>query len=83
MPFEDGIGLQRDGVSAKPQFIHGGDGWLLYNLIMNFAQRAQTGGQGLPLGHGHGKASMFVRAGPRAIIITTASTFSSAWSFGR
>jgi len=28
-------------VSAKPQFLHGGDGWLLYNLVMNFAQRAQ------------------------------------------
>jgi len=41
IPFEDGIGLQRDGVSAKPQFLHGSDGWLLYNLVMNFAQRAQ------------------------------------------
>ena len=48
IPFEDGIGLQRDGVSAKPQFLHGGDGWLLYNLVMNFAQRAQ----GAP-GEGH------------------------------
>lgn len=38
MPFEDGIGLQRDGVSAKPQYIHGGDGWVLYNLVMNFAE---------------------------------------------
>jgi hypothetical protein len=40
IPFEDGIGLQRDGVSAKPQYLQGGDGWLLYNLVMNFAQRA-------------------------------------------
>jgi hypothetical protein len=41
IPFEDGIGLQRDGVAAKPQYLHGGDGWLLYNLVMNFAQRTQ------------------------------------------
>ena len=39
MPFEDGVGLQKDGVSAKPQFLCGGDGWLLYNMIMNFAER--------------------------------------------
>jgi hypothetical protein len=42
IPFEDGIGLQRDGVSPKPQFLHGGDGWLLYNMVMNFAQRASN-----------------------------------------
>jgi hypothetical protein len=42
LPFDDGIGLQRDGVSAKPQYLHGGDGWLLYNLVMNFAQRARA-----------------------------------------
>jgi hypothetical protein len=41
-PFEDGVGLLRDSVVAKPQYLQGADGWLLYNLIMNFAERDRT-----------------------------------------
>jgi hypothetical protein len=42
--FEDGVLVQRDGAPAKPQYLHGGDGWLLYNLIMNFAERSREQG---------------------------------------
>ena len=34
-PFYDGIGIQRDAASAKPQIFHTGDGWFTYNLLMN------------------------------------------------
>lgn len=34
-PFDDGIGIQRDAASAKPQLFHTGDGWFTYNLLMN------------------------------------------------
>jgi hypothetical protein len=37
-PYEDGIGIQKDGVSAKPQIFKTGDGWFAFNLIKNLAQ---------------------------------------------
>lgn len=37
-PFSDGIGLQRDAATAKPQSFVTGDGWFTYNLITNVAQ---------------------------------------------
>lgn len=37
-PFSDGIGLQRDAATAKPQSFVTGDGWFTYNLITNAAQ---------------------------------------------
>lgn len=33
--YSDGIGLQKDGVSAKPQIFKGLDGWFIYNVISN------------------------------------------------
>lgn len=35
MPFSDGVGIQRDAVTAKPQFFITRDGWFTYNLLMN------------------------------------------------
>ena len=37
-PFSDGIGVQRDALTAKPQSFSTGDGWFTYNLITNLAQ---------------------------------------------
>jgi len=37
-PYEDGIGLQKDGVNTKPQVFKGLDGWFTYNLISNLNQ---------------------------------------------
>jgi hypothetical protein len=37
-PFSDGIGVQRDAQTAKPQSFATGDGWFTYNLIINLAQ---------------------------------------------
>jgi len=37
-PFSDGIGLQRDAATAKPQSFVTNDGWFTYNLITNAAQ---------------------------------------------
>jgi hypothetical protein len=37
-PFEDGIGLQKDGVSAKPQVFKNLDGWFAHNTISNLSQ---------------------------------------------
>ena len=37
-PYSDGIGLQRDAQTAKPQSFLTGDGWFTYNLIVNLAQ---------------------------------------------
>ncbi|MBC7075378.1 MAG: hypothetical protein H5T98_04790 [Syntrophomonadaceae bacterium] len=34
-PFSDGVGIQRDAATAKPQFFITGDGWFTYNLLMN------------------------------------------------
>ena len=33
--YSDGIGLQKDGASAKPQIFKGLDGWFTYNIISN------------------------------------------------
>jgi hypothetical protein len=37
-PYSDGIGLQRDAASAKPEIFKTGDGWFTYNLVTNLAQ---------------------------------------------
>lgn len=37
-PFSDGIGIQKDGVTAKPQYFLTGDGWFIYNLVINLAR---------------------------------------------
>ncbi len=37
-PFSDGIGIQRDAASAKPQIFRTHDGWFTYNLIINAAR---------------------------------------------
>lgn len=37
-PYSDGIGLQRDAATAKPQLFVTGDGWFTYNLLANVAQ---------------------------------------------
>jgi hypothetical protein len=34
-PYDDGIGVQKDGISSKPQTFKGIDGWFSYNLITN------------------------------------------------
>lgn len=34
-PFSDGIGIQKDGVTAKPQSFETGDGWFTYNVVQN------------------------------------------------
>lgn len=38
IPFSNGIGIQRDASSAKPQFFITGDGWFTYNLLVNTAK---------------------------------------------
>jgi hypothetical protein len=35
--YSDGIGIQRDAASAKPEVFKTGDGWFAYNLITNLA----------------------------------------------
>jgi hypothetical protein len=37
-PYSDGIGIQRDAQTAKPQVFVTGDGWFTYNLIANLAK---------------------------------------------
>lgn len=37
-PYEDGIVLQKDGVTAKPQTFKNIDGWFIYNAISNLNQ---------------------------------------------
>jgi hypothetical protein len=37
-PLSDGIMVQRDTQTAKPQGFKTGDGWFLYNLVMNATQ---------------------------------------------
>lgn len=37
-PYSDGIGIQRDATTAKPQTFITGDGWFTYNLAMNLAR---------------------------------------------
>jgi hypothetical protein len=39
--FEDGIGIQKDGASAKPQIFKNLDGWFAYNLI-SILNQSQT-----------------------------------------
>lgn len=34
-PYENGIGLQKDGATAKPQIFKNIDGWFTYNVISN------------------------------------------------
>ncbi|MBN1139718.1 MAG: hypothetical protein JXM73_24305, partial [Anaerolineae bacterium] len=41
-PFSDGIGIQRDAASAKPQLFTTGDGWFTYNLLSNLTKGAAT-----------------------------------------
>jgi hypothetical protein len=38
-PYSDGIGIMRDAASARPQTFVTGDGWFVYNLVTNLAQR--------------------------------------------
>lgn len=38
-PFSDGIGITRDAANAKPQIFVTGDGWFIYNLVVNLAHR--------------------------------------------
>lgn len=38
-PYNDGIGIMRDALSAKPQSFVTGDGWFIYNLVTNLAER--------------------------------------------
>lgn len=35
IPYDDGIGIQKDGASAKPIVIKGIDSWLVYNIVTN------------------------------------------------
>lgn len=35
IPYKDGIGIQRDAATAKPQTFVTGDGWFTYNLLLN------------------------------------------------
>ncbi len=37
-PYSDGLGVQREGQTAKPQVFVTGDGWFTGNLIMNLAK---------------------------------------------
>lgn len=39
-PFSDGIGIHRDAATAKPQAFITGDGWFIYNLVMNLSRRS-------------------------------------------
>jgi hypothetical protein len=32
-PYEDGVGIHKDGINSKPQVFKGLDGWFTYNLI--------------------------------------------------
>jgi hypothetical protein len=38
--YSDGVGIQRDASSAKPQIFMTGDGWFTYNLVSNLAKLA-------------------------------------------
>lgn len=38
-PYKDGIGVMRDTQTAKPQTFKTGDGWFIYNLIINLARQ--------------------------------------------
>ena len=36
-PYEDGVGIRKDGTTARPQVFSGLDGWYVYNVIRHFA----------------------------------------------
>ncbi|MBZ5640252.1 MAG: hypothetical protein LAO51_16020 [Acidobacteriia bacterium] len=38
-PYTDGIGVQRDAMTAKPQTFVTGEGWFVYNAVVNLAKR--------------------------------------------
>ena len=38
-PYKDGIGVMRDAQTAKPQTFKTGDGWFIYNLVINLARQ--------------------------------------------
>lgn len=40
IPFTDGIGVHRDGATARPQIFVTGDGWFTYNLLANIKNLA-------------------------------------------
>ncbi len=37
-PYSDGIGVQRDAMTAKPQTFVTGEGWFVYNAVVNLAK---------------------------------------------
>jgi len=37
-PYSNGIGIQRDTMTAKPQIFETGDGWFTHNLVTNLAK---------------------------------------------
>lgn len=37
-PYSDGLGLQKDGATARPIFLKGMDSWFVYNLITNLSR---------------------------------------------
>jgi hypothetical protein len=37
-PYSDGIGIQRDAQTARPQVFITGDGWFTYNLVVNLTK---------------------------------------------
>lgn len=39
-PYSDGIGICKDAENAKPQTFITGEGWFVYNLVMNLSQNA-------------------------------------------
>ena len=39
-PYSDGIGICKDTANAKPQTFITGEGWFIYNLVMNLSQNA-------------------------------------------
>lgn len=40
IPYDDGIAIHRDAVTAKPQIFKTGDGWFVYNLVKNLSLRS-------------------------------------------
>lgn len=39
-PYSDGIGVCKDAANAKPQIFITGEGWFVYNLVMNLSQNS-------------------------------------------
>ena len=37
-PYSDGIGIQRDAITSRPQIFITGDGWFTYNLVNNLSR---------------------------------------------